>query len=334
MSREERINILVITLSNIGDVVSTTPVITLLRKRFPKAKLTVVVGPKAAPLLEKSRKINRLLVYDKRAGLPEKLKLVRTLREEFYHCVVDLRNSAFPFLVRAEERSPVFRSFQSKNIRERHLEIVSKMGLLGSLEKSFSDREPFDFYAECDESSLLRKLEARGVGAAESWVVAAPGGGSQVKQWPLEGFREVIARLLGMTGLKVAVVGDQKEALLGGGLCKVDPSRVINLVGAIHLRELAVLVSRAELVLTNDSAVMHLGYELGRSVVALFGPTDHERYGRTNQIWRVVREFPPCAPCRRAQCRLERRICLEDLSPNKVFQACQEILDARVSLRS
>ena len=52
-------NILVVTLSNIGDVILTTPVITNLAVLYPQARLTVVVGPRARPVLEGSRETHR-----------------------------------------------------------------------------------------------------------------------------------------------------------------------------------------------------------------------------------------------------------------------------------
>lgn len=310
MASSEVRNVLVITLSNIGDVILTTPVITSLRSQFPKAKLTVVVGPKAAPLLEGSRLIDRLLVYDKWEGGSHKLRLVRALREEFYDTVVDLRNSAFPFLVRADRRSPVFRVHQAKPARSRHLEVLQWMKLAGP------DSLAFDFFSKRDEGSLLEKLaEKIGEGGpTRPYVVIAPGAGSEEKRWRIEGFRDVIKGLMKDRDLRIAIVGDAKEAPLGWTLTLADPERVVNFAGELRLRELAALVSQAKLVLTNDSAVMHLGHELNRPVVAIFGPTDPARYGREGKLWRIVRT-PPSGS-------------LPTLSSEKVLLACEELLNA------
>ena len=304
MASEERKNILVITLSNIGDVVLTTPVIASLRSAFPSARMTVVVGPKAAGLLQGSRSIERLLPYDKFGGFSRKLKLVRELREGFYDYVVDLRNSALPYLVRAERRSPVFRRHTVKPARNRHLEVL-RMMKLPVLEKG-----TFDFFSGKEELSLEQKLRAKGVEFAQAWVAVAPGAGSEAKRWTVEGFCDVTARLLQIRPLTILVVGDEREVALGERLGRVDPGRVINLCGEISLRELAALLSRTRLLLTNDSACMHLAYELHRPVVALFGPTDPEKYGRQNEIWRLLAE-----PC------------LDTLSPEKVFRACEGLLN-------
>lgn len=304
MASKEANSLLVITLSNIGDVILTTPVVTSLRTRFPDAHFTVVAGPKAAPVLQGSRLIDRLLIYDKFAGWAPKWGLFRKLRERSYDYVVDLRNTVLPFLVKARHRSPFFRARRGGNARDEHLRILELMKL------PKADGQFFDFFSEEDERRLLEKLKKKAWVNSGDWVVAAPGAGDEAKRWPLEGFREVVTGLLKISALPVVVAGDQNERELGAGLATVDPRRIFNLTGETTIREAAALVSRAKLVLTNDSAMMHLGYELHRPVVAIFGPTDPRRYGRESQIWRLIHE-----PC------------LRKLSPERVFQSCQELLN-------
>jgi len=305
MVGKERQNLLVVTLSNIGDVILTTPVIASLKAAFPVSRLTVVVGPKARGLLEGSRQIDRLLIYDKWGSWVQKLRLIRALREETYDWVVDLRNSALPFLVRAHRRSPVFRSHPSRKARDQHLEVLRRMKLPGE------NSARFDLFSRGEEASLVEKLKAKGTDLSAAWVVVAPGAGSEEKRWRIDGFAEVVKRLLEISPVSVAAVGEAREEALCRDLARVDSHRVINLAGQISLRELAALISRTSLVLTNDSAVMHLGYELFRPVVAVFGPTDHERYGRENKVWRIVRE--PFSS-------------FQNLSPERVFTACEELL--------
>lgn len=309
MDTPHRKNILVITLSNIGDVVLTTPVIAYLRSKFPDAHMNVVVGPKAASLLAGSEQIDRLLIYDKFSGLKHKLDLVGELRKESYECVVDLKNSALPFLVHTKQRSPVFRSFEWRNARAQHLEILQKMKLLEKTNPAVYQSD-FNFYSKTDETSLIEKLKAKGANPNASWLIVAPGAGSEAKRWPIEHFCGAIDRILETLPFQIAAVGDASEKLLGAKLAEMDSKRILNLSGELTLRELAALVGRAKLVLSNDSACMHLGHELDRPVVAIFGPTDHRRYGRESKIWRIVREPSMGA-----------------VSPEKVFEACSQLLN-------
>ena len=118
-------NILVVTLSNFGDVILTTPVIMALVRKYPEARLTVVVGPRARSVLQRSPDIYKTVIYDKKASLGQKLKFIAELRKVKYDCVVDLRNTVIPFLVSCKKRTPLFRKFTRVNMRDRHLEMLA-----------------------------------------------------------------------------------------------------------------------------------------------------------------------------------------------------------------
>lgn len=338
-SPEKKSNaVLLVTLSNIGDVILTTPVITALNARFPNLRLTVVVGPRAKEILEGSRLIHRLIVYDKKAGLSEKFKFLRELRREGYDCVVDLKNSAIPFLVKTNKRSPVIRRFKEISLRRRHLEILKMMGL------DTASKGLFDFFNESDEAGLVEKLKTRGIfgergcgerGCGErGWILIAPVAASGLKAWRLSGFAEVIQRLLQERQEDILLVGSKRERLFMEPLAGLAPSRVYNLAGQTTLRELAALLSRCSLLLCNDSSPMHLGGELNVPVVAIFGPTDAEKFKREGSLFRVVREPVFCSPCDQPVCRFERQACLEDLSAEKVFRACKDLLDSTAAVHS
>lgn len=313
-------NILVVSLSNIGDVILTTPAIVSLAEQFPRAKITVVVGERAATLLEGSRLIHRLVIYRKKGSLWEKWLFLRQLQSEAYDWVVDLRNTLIPYLVKTRRRSPVFRCSKKMAFRERHLDVLGQMGL------GAPPLEAFDFFGEAEKSSLLEKLRERGVTREGGWIVAAPVAASELKTWRQEGFREVLGRLAAERSEDILLVGNERERARVEALAALSPKRIYSIAGETTLRELAFVVSRASLLLSNDSAVMHLGYELNRPVVALFGPTHHERYGRTGHHFRVVRAGVPCSPCEKPVCRFGRQHCFEDLEADEVFRACKELL--------
>src|SRR5580692_2059151 len=86
-------NILVVSQTNIGDVVLTCPVIDILRRDFPQAKMDVVVGPKAASLFADNPDIN-VNVFDKQDPLNKKYAWFLDLYKTHYDCMVDLRRTA------------------------------------------------------------------------------------------------------------------------------------------------------------------------------------------------------------------------------------------------
>ncbi len=312
---------LLVTLSNIGDVILTTPVITAMAGRFPDSKLTVVVGPKAAPLLAGSRLIDELVLYDKHSGLGGQIQFIKKLRQKNYEWAVDLRNTAIPFFVSARHRSPLFRRLKEVSMRARHLEVLRRSGIEASAAPHF------DFFSPAEEKSLVSKLQAEGLREERGFIVVSPVAASALKSWPLLKFKEVIAGLLRERSEPLVLAGDEQERPLVAGLVELAPQRIFNLAGKTTLPELAALVSQASLVLANDSAVMHLGHEMDRPVAALFGPTDPGKYGRTGPHFKIIREPVACSPCQRSSCLYARQHCFEDLAAAPVLQACLELLN-------
>jgi len=313
-------SILFVTLTNLGDVILNTAVLAKLLGRYPEARVTAVVSPRGRSILEKSPQIQRLVIYDKRASLFEKLRFVRELRRESYDLAMDLRNSAIPFLAGARRSSPLIRRYKSRSMRARHLEVLTMMGIPGGLER------PFDFFRPADQQSLEKKLENAGVPAEHRLVVMAPVAASELKTWKLQGYGEVIRGLLAQEDLTILLAGDKRERELAAPLTALHPARVLNLAGQTSMPEAAALLKKASLVVANDSSIMHLAHELGVPTVAVYGPTDHVHSAYTDRFFKVVRAGSPCSPCNVPRCRYDRQHCFEDLNPADVLRACEELL--------
>lgn len=319
MSQTKPMRFLIVSLSNIGDVVLTTPVMSQIAASYPGALMTVVSGPKAAPLLEASRTVHRLVIYDKRASLKEKFRFALSLRKDRYEAVIDLRNTAIPYFVSARLRSPLFRRHRETSMRARHLEVLKWTGIPVRQEVP-----EFDFFNESETASVLSKLKARGV-SDKGWILAAAGAASSQKRWPLDRYSEVIRNLLTLSTGPVLLIGDKNERSYVESLCGIDPSRVINFAGETTLRETAALIARCELLLTNDSAAMHLGHELKRSVAAIFGPTNADAYGRTGKTFRVLR------PDSSVMEEHDPDDFFPGVTPDLVLRTCRELLGSQAA---
>jgi len=315
-------NILVVTLSNFGDVIMTTPVIMALARKYPQARITVVVGPRARSVLERSADIRKIVIYDKKAPFPEKLKFITELRKVKYDRVVDLRNTMIPFLVSCKKRTPLFRKFTKVNMRDRHLEILLK------IESGIFTPSPFCFFNEVDEVFSRRALDVAGIPEKNGWILVAPGAASERKRWPVQHFKEVIRTLHERTGKKILLVGTFNERPVAESLRTELPEIAKVLCGDLTLPETAALIAKASLVIANDSAIMHLGFELGTPTVGIFGPTDHEKYGHESPKFRIAREEAWSCSCGSDQLPRAERSCFHGLKPEKVISLCMELLIA------
>ncbi|MDD5225636.1 MAG: glycosyltransferase family 9 protein [Candidatus Omnitrophica bacterium] len=318
---EKSMNILVVTLSNFGDVILTTPVIMALVRKYPEARITVVVGPRARSVLQRSSDIHKTVIYDKKASFFQKMKFIAELRKVKYDRVVDLRNTAIPFLVSCKKRTPLFRKFTKVNMRDRHLE------MLATVESNIPTSSAFQFFNKADEVFAMRALDVAGVLEKKGWILVAAGAASERKRWAVRNFRDVIRTLHEKTGKKILLVGTLDERFVADSILAELPGIGTVLCGDLILSEVAALIANASLVVANDSAIMHLGFELGTPTVGIFGPTDHEKYGHEGPKFRVARGDAQACSCGSDKLPRAERSCFHGLKPEKVTSLCLELLN-------
>jgi heptosyltransferase-2 len=317
--------ILFITLSNIGDVILTLPVLDSLRKKFPEAKVTVICGSRARGIFEGNPDIQRLIVYEKRSSLRENIKLLIFLWKERFEAVVDLRNSFFGVLLAARYKTSFYTRIPKdvKHAKDRHLYKIGRIlkGLHAaeagkSLHFSGASREKVD--------SLLKE---GGIGQSDKFIVISAGARSHTKRWPKERFVELIKRLSKELPVKIVLVGDKNDEPTNEYIAQ--NTGALNLGAKTSLSELGYLIKRAGLLVTNDSAALHLASYLNVSVVAVFGITSDAKYGPWSEHSFVVKKEISCRPCQKAQCRFGTLECIFLVKTEDVFRAVKEIFTSK-----
>jgi ADP-heptose:LPS heptosyltransferase len=269
MNKSEIKKILVISLTNIGDVILTFPVIDILRRDCPRAELSVVIGFKARSLLDGNPQIKNVFIFDKHQPGLQKLSWALKLRKERFDLVVDLRNTAIPFLLAPKYRTSLAAgSVSDRHMREKHL---ARLRTVFPFESPSAER--YALLLEEDTPNLLG-----GIQSGEKFVVVAPGAADSAKRWPRERFVELCRRLQGRD-LKIVLVGDQNDKKIAEEMTGELKQGVLNLCGRTDLRQLAGILKRCELAIVNDSGTMHLASYLDRPVVAIFGPSNPRLYG-------------------------------------------------------
>jgi len=314
-------NILFITLSNLGDVILTLPVLDLLKFNFSPSKITVMVGPRAKDVFAFDSDIERLIIYDKFSPLREKIELALSLRKEKYDLVVDLRNTAFGFFISPKYRTPIT-DFFSKNIhiREKHLKKLRNIPLQSHLVPKSSLEICWE-----DRLHINGLLNLEGITEKDKIVVVSPSARSHLKRWKKEGFSQVCDRLIEELKLKIVLVGDETDCQVIAEITKGMHNRAINLCGKTSLRQLCALLKMSHLLISNDSAVMHIASYLNIPVIALFGPTDKSRYGPWSDKNIVIQKNLSCVPCSKAECRFSLE-CMRLIEPEEVFQGAKRLL--------
>jgi heptosyltransferase I len=207
---------------------------------------------------------------------------------------------------------------------ERYLGIGAMLGLDDGA-PDFSFPIPLEATARID--ALLDYYEI----AKAKLVVMAPGTIWETKEWRPEAFAEVARHFL-QQKFAVTLIGSDRERAVCDEVAKLAPGSV-NLAGETTLSELAALIARATLCVTNDSGPMHLAVALGRPVVSVFGPTDPVWAGPYRRDGAVVRAGLPCSPCYLRDLRRcpHNHDCMNDVSAAAVITRAENALNERAN---
>jgi lipopolysaccharide heptosyltransferase II len=322
---------LVIQTAFLGDVVLTTALLSALADQH--GPLDVVTTPIAAPLLETHPAVRQVIPYDKRrdqrgwAGLQA---MVQRLKSERYERVYlphrSLRSAALALLSRIPARIGFTGawSFLYTESRPKPRTGHETDRLLALADEPPGAYPPHLRPTPEDEQAVAELLD-------EAFVALAPGSIWGSKRWPY--FAELTARLA--ERIAIVVVGGRDDVGVGEEIERAATGgngrrQVVNVCGKLTLRQSTALIGKAALLVTNDSAPLHLATAMGTPVVALFGPTVTEfGFGplRAGDIALGV-DGLLCRPCSShgpPQCPLGHHRCMRDLTVEAVLTAIEEL---------
>jgi heptosyltransferase II len=320
---------LVIQTAFLGDVALTTPLLSALAAQH--GAVDVVTTPIAAPLLETHPAVRTVIPYDKRGtdrGWAGVRRLAGRIKSERYDRAYlphrSLRTAALALLGRIPARIGFSGrwSFLYTDARAKPRTGHEADRLLALAKQPPGAYPPHLRPTPEDERAAAAVTDG-------DFVALAPGSIWGSKRWPH--YPELAARLA--ERVAVVVVGGAGDVALGDAIVRaVGPSRrrAVNACGRLTLRQSAALIGRAALLVTNDSAPLHLASATGTPVVALFGPTVTEfGFGpiRPGDVALGVEglQCRPCSPHGPPQCPLGHHRCMRDLTVAAVIAAIEEL---------
>ncbi len=326
MTSPRKIDILVIQTAFLGDVVLTTGLLNYLAERF--GRVDVVTTPAASELLFTHPAVYHTWTYDKRGadrGLIGLLRLAGQLRANRYRAVYlphrSLRSAMLARIAGIPERTgfggaPGAWSYTRRIRRAVAGHEAERILALGEPPPGTVARVSLgllsDDFRQADEWLATRKI-------SPGFVALAPGSIWGTKRWPY--YAELTAALEG----PVVIVGGPEDRALADAVA-AGRSGVHVAAGALPLRVAAAVLARAGVLVTNDSAPLHLATATGTRIVAVFGPTvPRFGFGPRGAQDRIV-EHPsmPCRPCSShgpAVCPLGHHRCMRELSVGQVLDA-------------
>ena len=261
--------ILFITSTRIGDAVLSTGLLDHLIRAYPHAKVVVACGPVAEGVFARMPSRAWTIVLTKRRFRAHWWELWREVAGQRWDIVVDLRGSAFSWLVRAKRRY-VMRGGRQPGHRLAHL---------GALLASTRRRCRSPGSARRNAPGRRRCCPATGC-----WIGLGPTANWDRKVWPADRFvalyRALTAPGAPLEGARAAVLGGpgaQERAMAAPVLAALGEDAV-DLVGGLALPEVAAVLARCAMFVGNDSGLMHLSAATGTPTLGLFGPSPVEAY--------------------------------------------------------
>jgi lipopolysaccharide heptosyltransferase II len=348
--KEHEKNILVILIAGIGDLIMASKAFRALRCGYPDSRLHLLTSTEASVLARNYPYLDHVWAFPvrqlDRSWLPMRdiLDLIQALRKIDFELALDLyrviswRGALRMGLLMSLLRPQIKAGHDSKGFglfldmkaakntfRNRHF--TDAMMDLAIMAGGLSDDRRIEVFWEKSVEAkwktffpeVARELQPLRIGIN-------PGADRPEKRWSPENYASVAERLSNLRGASIFLFGGPGEEHLATRIEKAMKHPVTNLAGKLSLNELAYLVSRLDLFLTNDSGPMHVAAALKTPVVALFGPEDpvHTRPYTSPDLYRIVQKDLSCRPCTDKRC--DRPICMESLKPEDVLQACLELL--------
>lgn len=318
--------ILFFTLSNFGDVILSLPVLDVLRAKFPEAKITVMVGPRAQEVLNNNPYIHNLIIYNKYAPLREKAKLFFALKKERFDVVIDLRNTLYGALLPARFKTSPF-LFVSSNIR--HMKERNLYRLMKALryKKLLAEIEEKSLYIKPEDKNYINALlQENGITTENRIVIVSPATGGHTRRWEKEKFIQLCQRLA--KDYQVILIGRENDKMLTQEIKANCVAKIFDFAGLTNLAQLASLLARSSLVVVCDTGILHLASYLNIPIVAMFGPSDEQRYGPWSSKFKVITAAVGCRPCRKPDCEFKSVECMREISVDEVMDSIDALVKA------
>ena len=278
----------------LGDFLLSTPVFKALKQKFPRAELAVVARSYTAPLLENHQYVDRIIllcengrdwtwrtlsafIKNIRSGYDLAIVLntvshsltsdliarfsgARYVLGPDHHLFAGTDRNFFYNLLAPYQDSPRSQS-------EKNLDILRYIGI------DAADAREYITLSEQELRWATEHLRRLGWDERKPLIAIHPGAGKMPNRWPVENFAYVANRLVQKYSAQIYVTWGPAEEALGRALIKQLPAPTLSSTFS-HIRRVAAVLARTDLLLCNDTGIMHVGAAVGTPLVAIFGPTD------------------------------------------------------------
>lgn len=323
----------------IGDTLLTIPFLESLRHQYPEAHLTLLVSPGFLPLMSQCPWIDEVQGFEPHeSGF---WSAMGTLRAGQYDRIYLLKRSLSTALMSWLAGIPERIGFNTegrgclltRSIPYRSHHVHEAQCYLDLLEDPNSQRPGaplscavYPWLTTPVPPAVLAQLDHN-----RPRVVIHPTSTNPAKCWPVQHYVSLCRQLLAVADVQLVFLGTLDDYPLVHQLFAQLPSerlgQCLNLCGHTSLTESMALLAHMDLVVGNDSGMIHMAAAMDRPVIALFGPMDPKQWAPLSPKAMVLTHPNlPCRPCRLKITCQQTFPCLVEISPDTVLQLCLQHL--------
>ena len=320
--------ILVVAPSWIGDTILAQPLLALLKRNNPAARVEVLAADWSAPLLARMAEVDAVIVNPFRHGelsFGARRALGRRLADADFSAAYVLPNSWKSALVPFFAGIPRRIGYQGESryllLNERHRldtarhpQLVQRYAALAGPLPAIMPLPKLGSTPEQQQAArhaLDLPLDANP-------VIFCPGAEyGPAKRWPAQHFA-ALARLVATPQDPAWLIGSDKDAVVGDEIAAAAGGAALNLCGRSTLKQAIDLIAAARCVISNDSGLMHVAAALERPLVALYGSSSPGYTPPLSAQATIVSRNLSCSPCFQRECPLGHFDCMNGIMPQQV----------------
>ena len=338
--------ILVARTDRIGDVVLTTPVLKAIRDNCPNSYIAVMVSPSAREIVEGNPYIDEVIVYSKDKadrGITGFWRFAARLARKRFDLAIILHTKKRINLMTYFAGIPARIGYKDKNfgfLLSDRLEDTRPLGLkhevdycLDVLRNIGLESKDRGLYVPLKKDALEwadKILQENDIASGDKIALIHPGASCVSKRWMKEKFVVLANRLVEDYALKIVITASGiEDVALAGAIAKEIRYPALNLAGKTSVSQLAALLKRAAIFISNDSGPVHIASALGTPVVSIFGRNQAglspARWGPVGAKDKYLHKEVGCSVCLAHNCKIGFD-CLKAITVEDVLKAVDDIL--------